>query len=185
MYLNVWRPWVLDYTQSLIYWKLSHLERLNDNKCHVLIIFYHQESEIALIIILIPSVPFSISVVQIWWWCCITGKYSCYMQCSTFAILWLLKVQLTPQNLLAYIHVNVLVCQSKSANNFLNLIKTSKFYALPKSCFECYVTAFWGVWDKTGYDVYPGTKHDSASFSSLYSHGLREHKSTYVYIYWD
>ena len=65
----------------------------------------------------------------------------------------------------------------------MNLIKMSNFYALPKMCFERCATAFWGVWDKTRCDVYPGTKHDSASFSSFHSPGMREHKRTYFYIH--
>ena len=66
----------------------------------------------------------------------------------------------------------------------LNLVESSIFYALSKSCLKCYTTAY----QESGAaiaDVYPGTKHNGASVSSLYLLEKMENKTNHSDIFWD
>ena len=79
----------------------------------------------------------------------------------------ILKVHLTPKRFIPLIEST---CYSKyKGKKILNLLESSNFCALSKSRLKCCTTEFSresgaAVAD----DVYPGTKHNGASVSSLY-----------------
>ena len=59
----------------------------------------------------------------------------------------------------------------------MNLAVSSVFCALSKSSLKCYATAFRESWAAVVDDVYPRTKHNGASVSSLYLLEKMENKT--------
>lgn len=77
------------------------------------------------------------------------------------------KTQLTIHSLLSNSHLICLVYDLR-LYEFLNLVEPSIFYALSKSRLNCCTTALRESRAEAADDVYPGTKRNSTSVSSLY-----------------
>ena len=93
-------------------------------------------------------------------------------------------MHLTPKNFL-FAKMKLLVIRSISAKKFLHLVEALIFYAVSKSRLNCYGTAFRESGAGDADDVYLGTKHDSASVSSLYLLEKMENKTNRSNIFWD
>ena len=80
--------------------------------------------------------------------------------------------------------MNSLVIRSIRAKRCLNLVESSIFCALSKSRLNCCATAFRKSGAAVADDGYPGTKHNSASVSSLYLLEKMENKTNRSNIFW-
>ena len=93
------------------------------------------------------------------------------------------KVHLTPK--FFFTKTNLDFIWSIWAKKFLNLVESSIFYALSKSRLSVSRPRFRESGAAVPDDVYPGTKHNSASVNSLYLLEKIECKTNRTDVFWD